>query len=48
VAMGGAAVGSVDEIFRVLADWPVGKPVTVGFLRGKDLKEIAVTPREAS
>ena len=48
VALGGTGVSSVDEIFRVLADWPVGKPVTVGFLRGKDLKEVTVTPIEAS
>ena len=41
-------VSSVDEIFHVLADWPVGKPLAVGFLRGKDLKEIMVTPVEAS
>ena len=48
VAMGGAAVATVDEMFHVLAEWPVGKPLTVSFLRGKDLKEIPVTPREAS
>ena len=48
VALGGTGVSSVDEIFHVLADWPVGKPVTVGFLRGKDLKEVTVTPIEAS
>lgn len=47
VAMGGAAVASVDEIFRVLSDWPVGKPLAVGFLRGKDLTETSVAPREA-
>ncbi len=48
VALGGTAVSSVDEIFHVLAEWPVGKPLTLGFLRGKDLKETVVTPREAS
>jgi S1-C subfamily serine protease len=48
VSLGGVAVSSVDEIFHVLADWPVGKPLAVGFLRGKDLREIAVTPRESS
>ena len=48
VAMGGTGVSSVDEIFHVLADWPVGKPLAVGFLRGKELKEIMVTPVEAS
>ncbi|MGZ5439042.1 MAG: S1C family serine protease [Candidatus Aminicenantales bacterium] len=48
VVLGGTAVASVDEIFHVLADWPVAKPMAVGFLRGKDLKETTVTPREAS
>jgi S1-C subfamily serine protease len=48
VALGGTGVSNVDEIFRVLAEWPVGKPLTVGFLRGKELKEITVTPTEAS
>jgi S1-C subfamily serine protease len=48
VALGGTSVSSVDDIFHVLAEWPVGKALAVGFLRGKDLKEIMVTPREAS
>ncbi|HMA54810.1 MAG TPA: trypsin-like peptidase domain-containing protein [Acidobacteriota bacterium] len=48
VALGGTSVASVDEIFHVLAEWPVGKPLAVGFLRGKDLKEIAVTPAESN
>ena len=30
VAMGGTAVASVDEIFHVLSDWPVGKPAGGG------------------
>jgi S1-C subfamily serine protease len=48
VTMGGQAVSSVDEIFRVLANWPVGQPLDIGFLRGKDLKEVVVAPHEAS
>lgn len=48
VSLGGTAVASVDEIFHVLADWPVGRTMAVGFLRGKDLLEVAVSPREAS
>jgi S1-C subfamily serine protease len=48
VALGGTPVSTVDEIFHVLAEWPVGRPLAVGFLRGKDLKEAVVTPREAS
>jgi S1-C subfamily serine protease len=48
VGMGGAPVSSVDDIFRVLTDWPVGKALGVRVLRGKEMKEIEVVPREAS
>ena len=48
VGMGGAPVLSVDDIFRILSDWPVGKPLGVRFLRGKEMKEIEAVPREAS
>jgi S1-C subfamily serine protease len=48
VTLGGVPVSSVDEIFRALAEWPVGKPMAVGFIRGKDLQEVVVAPREAS
>ncbi len=48
VSLGGTAVASVDEIFHVLAEWPVGKAMAVGYLRGKELHETPVTPREAS
>jgi S1-C subfamily serine protease len=48
VTLAGAAVSGVDEIFRVLAEWPVGRPLAVGILRGKDLLSLEITPREAS
>ena len=48
VALGETPVSSSDEIFHVLADWPVGHPMAVAFLRGKDLRELPVTPREAA
>lgn len=48
VSLGGTAVSSVDEIFHVLAEWPVGQAMAVGFLRGKEMREVPVTPREAS
>jgi len=48
VAMGGAAVASVDDIFRILTDWQVGTPITVSFLRGKEMKQLEVQPLEAS
>jgi S1-C subfamily serine protease len=48
VAMNDKPVSSVDEIFRVLAEWPVGKSLEVSFLRGKDLKRAEVTPMEST
>jgi S1-C subfamily serine protease len=47
VAMNAEPISSVDEIFRVLADWPVGKGLAVSYLRGKDLKSAEATPIEA-
>jgi S1-C subfamily serine protease len=47
IALNGAAVGTSDEIYRILADWPVGERMTVQALRGKDLKEFGVAPAEA-
>ncbi|HSA95513.1 MAG TPA: trypsin-like peptidase domain-containing protein [Acidobacteriota bacterium] len=48
VAMGGATVASVDDIFRILTDWPIGRPILVSFLRGKELAQLEVRPLEAS
>ena len=48
VGMGGRGVSSVDEIFHVLAEWPIGRPLPLGVLRGKELLEITVVPLEAS
>ncbi len=46
VALNGESVASIDDIFRVLAEWPVGKTLAVDILRGKDLKPYAVVPAE--
>jgi S1-C subfamily serine protease len=48
VGMGGSPVSSVDDIFRILTDWPVGKPLGLRFLRGKEMKETEAVPHEAS
>ena len=48
VGMGGRGVSSVDEIFHVLAEWPIGRPLPLSVLRGKGLLEITVVPLEAS
>jgi S1-C subfamily serine protease len=47
VSLDGKAVASADEIYRILAEWPVGEPMTVEALRGKELKSFKVAPVEA-
>lgn len=47
VAIGGKEVGSVDELHKFLTEWPVGRPVKISLLRGKDKVEIEVAPTEA-
>jgi S1-C subfamily serine protease len=46
--MNGSPVSSVDEIFRVLAEWPVGQTLALSYLRGKNLEHAEVVPTEAS
>jgi S1-C subfamily serine protease len=48
VSIARQSVSCVDDIFRVLAEWPVGEPLALTFIRGKDLREIAVTTKEAA
>jgi len=40
-------VASVDDLHRFLADWPVGAPVTLTVLRGRELLHLTVVPKEA-
>lgn len=47
VAMNGRAVASVDDIFRILAEWPVGESLDITFLRGRTKSSVAVIPTEA-
>jgi len=47
VALDGRSVTGIDDIFRILAEWPIGRDVSVDVLRGKDLKPFRVTPAEA-
>ena len=47
VAMNGQDVASVDDMHRVLAEWPIGRPLGVIIVRGKDRLEFPVTPAEA-
>jgi S1-C subfamily serine protease len=47
VAMNGADITNVDLLQKFLADWPIGKQVTVSVLRVQERLELAVTPSEA-
>jgi S1-C subfamily serine protease len=48
VAANGQAVGSVDDLHRLLAEWPIGKTVEITLIRGTERKVLAVTPLEAA
>ncbi len=40
-------VTSVDDIHRFLAEWPVGRPVALAILRGRERLTLTVVPAEA-
>lgn len=46
VAVDGHPIGSVDDLHRFLAEWPIGRPVTVTVVRGTERLELVVTPAE--
>jgi S1-C subfamily serine protease len=47
VAIHDQAVAGVDDIHRFLAEWPVGQPVTLTVIRGRERLELPVVPAEA-
>jgi S1-C subfamily serine protease len=47
VAINGASVASVDDMHRFLAEWPLGRGVTLTVLRGVERLELEVVPIEA-
>ena len=47
VALNSRPVGSLDDIYHVLSEWPIGEPVRVALIRIKKLIELEVTPAEA-
>ncbi|HZS35520.1 MAG TPA: trypsin-like peptidase domain-containing protein [Polyangia bacterium] len=46
-AAGGKPIGSIDELQRLLGQWPVGDALTVRVLRRIEMLELIVVPREA-
>jgi S1-C subfamily serine protease len=47
VEVNNQGMGSVDDIYRFLAEWPIGRLLTVTVLRGKDRIDLKVAPTEA-
>lgn len=47
VAINGVSVASVDDMHRFLAEWPLGRGVTLSVLRGTERLEMDVVPVEA-
>ena len=42
-----ANVGTERDVHRALASHPVGEPVTLRMVRGRELREVEITPGEA-
>ena len=47
VSVNGQRVASVDDLHRFLSEWPIGEPVTITVLRGKNKADLMVVPTEA-
>jgi len=39
-------VESVDDIHRILTDWPIGRPLPVVVIRGQEKIEISIEPTD--
>jgi S1-C subfamily serine protease len=46
VAIDGTPVGGVDDLHRFLSEWPVGKPVALTVLRGREKRDLEIVPAE--
>jgi S1-C subfamily serine protease len=47
-AFEGRHVANIDDMFRHLAEWPIGKPAELTIIRGKERLDIRVVPTEAA
>lgn len=47
IAIADRPVTNVDDIHRILAEWPIGKPIKAAIVRGNKKLELEVTPSEA-
>jgi S1-C subfamily serine protease len=47
VSVNGQRIATVDDLHRFLGEWPIGEPVTITVVRGKDKAILTVVPAEA-
>jgi S1-C subfamily serine protease len=47
VSVNGQRIASVDDLHRFLGEWPIGEPVRITVVRGKDKATLTVVPAEA-
>ena len=47
VALNGQPVASVDDMHRILSGWPVGRPLVLTTVRGREKREHEAVPTEA-
>jgi len=46
VAVNDQPVSSIDDVYRLLTEWPLGELVTVGVVRGRERLNLALLPAE--
>jgi S1-C subfamily serine protease len=46
VALNSKTVASVDDLHRMLAEWPIGKPVRLTVVRREERLEITAVPND--
>jgi len=47
VSLGERATSNVDDIHRVLNEWPIGSELKIGVIRGLQSRELTITPEES-
>jgi S1-C subfamily serine protease len=48
VSLADRPISSIDAIHHFLAEWTIGAPLTIGILRGEELREFTVVPMDSS
>jgi len=46
VSVNGGPVTGVDDLHRVLSEWPIGEALEITWIRGSRLRKVGVVPRE--